>query len=348
MSLKSLPNRKPKKASRKPKKASRKPVKKSRKPVKKSRKPKKASRKPKKASRKPVKKSRKPKKASRKPKKASRKPKKASRKPKRASRKPKKASRKPKKASRKPKKASRKPKKASRKPKKASLNPWIGASVGFQRLDASAEAVTVDENGKELLPFSATSYPGRPGQKIILGQSSFFADEPKQTSLKSKKSSLKSKKVGKKIKPRIKINESFIKRNTKDCQRVRFKKKALPWAVYIRNIIEKTDEWECYGSCITSNELCMTDKDCDKNEKCSKQTGDKYLHYDYYGHYCCKDKPPTYEDGLRFISEILEPGLEYNPPKQKDLDQFTKVIAWYKAYFQKEIRLGKSVSDKYL
>ena len=191
-------------------------------------------------------------------------------------------------------------------------------------------------------------FAGRPGQKIVLGQSSFFADEPKQTSLKSKKSSLKSKKVGKKIKPRIKINESFIKRNTKDCQRVRFKKKALPWAVYIRNIIEKTDEWECYGSCITSNELCMTDKDCDKNEKCSKQTGDKYLHYDYYGHYCCKDKPPTYEDGLRFISEILEPGLEYNPPKQKDLDQFTKVIAWYKAYFQKEIRLGKSVSDKYL
>ena len=126
------------------------------------------------------------------------------------------------------------------------------------------------------------------------------------------------------------------------------KKKALPWAVYIRNIIEKTDEWECYGSCITSNELCMTDKDCDKNEKCSKQTGDKYLHYDYYGHYCCKDKPPTYEDGLRFISEILEPGLEYNPPKQKVLDQYTKVIAWYKAYFQKEIRLGKSVSEKYL
>ena len=248
-------------------------------------------------------------------------------------------------------KKSRKPsrktsRKKSRKPKKAGTK---GAkSKTHSGKDFTGHKGNISKSkGKDVKKYN----PNRDYSKKASRKPKKTSRKPKKTSRKPKKTSRKPKKTSRKPKkkPRVKISDAAVKRNTKDCQRVRFDKKALQWSVYLQNIIQKTNEWKCYGSCITSNELCMTDKDCDKDEKCSKQSGNKYLHYDYSGHYCCKDKPPTYLDGLRFIREILEPGLENNPPyKQKDLDQYTKYIAWYKAYFQKAIKSGKSVSDKYL
>ncbi len=175
----------------------------------------------------------------------------------------------------------------------------------------------------------------------------------------------KGKREKRKIK-KIQIDQKAIKVNTSHCRRIQWGKKTLPWSEYLRSFFDdnRNNSWVAFGDCIdtptgsqkggssttrTHHNRCMQDSECKQGSSCTMPAKEQYLHYTN-GVYCSRDHPPSVAEGIKYIEQILDPGIEAMKVEQDEIAILTGVNSDLNiAFFQQTVtRFTQQVLNKRL